>query len=164
MPRRTINHIRKDLMDGFNKYLTVDSSGNFITPDEAYEILKETGKPVYNSIVAHFGDVFTESQNMRHMFDIFRGRRKKDMIYIGPIYGRGYKSANLAHLFEFGTAPRMRRSINEEGKVKMVSTGQIKATPFMRPAWLETKDRFVIDTEKAIKALIEYKLKRQGWV
>jgi hypothetical protein len=98
------------------------------------------------------------------MFDIFRGRRKKDMIYIGPIYGRGYKSANLAHLFEFGTAPRMRRSINEEGKVKMVSTGQIKATPFMRPAWLETKDKFVIDTEKAIKTLIEYKLKRQGWV
>jgi len=164
MTGKTINHIPKDYMDGFNKYLTVDNSGNFITPDEAYEILKETGKPVYNSIVAHFGDVFPESQNMRHMFDIFRGRRKKDMIYIGPIYGRGYKSANLAHLFEFGTAPRMRRSINEEGKVKMVSTGQIKATPFMRPAWLETKDRFVIDTEKAIKALIEYKLKRQGWV
>jgi hypothetical protein len=134
-----------------------------MTPDEAVRILKKTSKPVLNKIVSNLASVVPNSQSIQETFGVFRGRKNPYKIYIGPRYGRGTKGANLAHLFEFGTQPRKRRSINKEGKVVEVSTGQINKTPFMRPAWLATKDQFVIDTEKEIERIIRQKFRKQGF-
>ena len=165
MPRKTINQMYKSINDDFYKHFKDFKEVYYeMTPDEAVKILRKSSRKILNDYVDNLAAAVPGSESIQDGISVFRGRKDRFKIYIGPTYGRGIIGANLAHFFEFGTAPRKRRSISKDGKVKMVSTGQIKATPFMRPAWLANKDQFVIDTEKEILIFFESKLKKRGFV
>lgn len=53
--------------------------------------------------------------------------RSKVVLYVGPVDRQG-GHARAAHLYEFGTGPRVQRSTGR-------ATGAMPARPFLRPAW-----------------------------
>lgn len=63
-------------------------------------------------------------------------------IVIGPTLPKGAK----ASIFEFGTGPRYHRN----GKY----VGQVSATPFMRPAWDQGKDRILEGVRQQIEKTV----------
>lgn len=65
-------------------------------------------------------------RSIRYRVGLTKGSRRPFGV-VGPDYRRG---GNAAHLVEFGSKPRYRKNAAGE----MVSTGQMPAKPFMRPA------------------------------
>lgn len=53
--------------------------------------------------------------------------RSKVVLYVGPVQPNG-EDAPHAHLYEFGTGPRVQSTTGR-------STGAMPARPFLRPAW-----------------------------
>jgi hypothetical protein len=163
--RKGRSEIQSELESGLGKYLkTLGTIDQVILPNDAQNILSQSAQPLLQQVVSNLLKVVKGSKNLARSFNIYRGRKgdARYKIYVGPSYGK-LGIGQAAHLIEYGTVERTRRSISEDGKVTMVSTGAVKARPFMRPAWEQTKAKVMGDAEKGIIAHIDKKLKQKGF-
>jgi hypothetical protein len=159
--RKSQDMIAADLRKQLGPILKeLGTATQLVTADEAQRILSISARPLLAKMKSNLSAIIKESKNLIDGFAVYRGRKgaAQYKVYVGPDYRKG-GGGNLAHIFEYGTAPRTRRSYSKDGKVKKVSTGQIKATPFMRPAWEETKDGVFKDAEFRFLKLIDKKIK-----
>jgi len=187
--RKSPYQISKELNEQLEKQLKVvkDLAGastlqNVLSPKDVQDILEIAAKPLLAKVISNlWGVLESDSKNLVNSFKVFRGKKgsKKYTVYVGPDYrfwhvsGRTKAKETMpgiigggqaAHLLEYGTVERTRRSISEDGKVTMVSTGAVKARPFMRPAWEQTKDEV---TNIAVGMLIKHvdkEMKNRGMV
>jgi HK97 gp10 family phage protein len=108
--------------------------------------LKKVLTPVYDSIVANAPEHIKDSVEISDKLTKRQASFAKKMgkagieLFVGVTYHLGMRG-RTAHLFEFGTTQRTRKS---DG----ASTGSISPQPFIRPAWDENKDG-LLDALKA---------------
>lgn len=140
---------------------TLGTPDALITPDEAQKVLMVTTGPLRAQLQANVKSILPASQRLAYSFKTYRGRRgnSRYTVYTGPSYRKG-EGGNLAHIFEYGTIERFHRVFSEDGKVKRVSVGLIKAKPFMRPAWENTKDGIISESAKQLVIIIEKRLNK----
>ncbi len=163
--RLSKSEIKQEIEKGMSPYMDALKSANtLIQPTQAQDALSKAAQPVPNQIKANLLKVVDKSENLANSFKIYRGKKNTAVykIYIGPDYSKG-GGGQLAHLIEYGTVQRERRSISEDGRVKIVSTGMMPARPFMRPAWEQLKDKVTHDAQLLCKNIIENSLKQKGF-
>lgn len=78
--------------------------------------------------------------------------RSKVVLYVGPVQPTG-EDAPHAHLYEFGTGPRVQAKTGR-------STGAMPARPFMRPAWDMAKPVILEILRREVWAEIEKAVER----
>ena len=82
-----------------------------------------------------------------------KGQRKADPVRGDVFVGFRFPASKLAHLFEFGTAPRFQKSTGR-------FTGQIQPTPTVRPAFESKKNEVVKKTGQALGKGVEREAKK----
>lgn len=78
--------------------------------------------------------------------------RSKVVLYVGPVQPGG-EDAPHAHLYEFGTGPRVQASTGR-------ATGAMPARPFLRPAWDASQAMMLATLKREVWAEIEKSLER----
>lgn len=78
--------------------------------------------------------------------------RSKVVLYVGPVQPNG-DDAPHAHLYEFGTGPRVQTSTGR-------STGAVSARPFLRPAWDTAKPEMLETLRREVWAEIDKTVER----
>ncbi|MFY1710442.1 hypothetical protein J3366_03020 [Tritonibacter mobilis] len=78
--------------------------------------------------------------------------RSKVVLYVGPVEPDG-ADAPHAHLYEFGTGPRVQSSTGR-------ATGAMPARPFLRPAWDASQAMMLATLKREVWAEIEKSLER----
>jgi hypothetical protein len=78
--------------------------------------------------------------------------RSKVVLYVGPVQPGG-EDAPHAHLYEFGTGPRVQASTGR-------ATGAMPARPFLRPAWDMAQPVMLATLRREVWAEIEKAVER----
>jgi len=78
--------------------------------------------------------------------------RSKVVLYVGPVQPDG-EDAPHAHLYEFGTGPRVQASTGR-------ATGAMPARPFLRPAWDMAQPIMLATLRREVWAEIEKAVER----
>jgi len=92
---------------------------------------------------------------------IIAKRTRNPLVFVGPRIGRRSKFDGwFAHFYEYGTTLRMPRrrkvlKFDKDGKtIYAKQAEEIKATPFMRPAWDSMKTTVLANISKEMKNLL----------
>lgn len=161
--RKSKSEIKSLLLGELKPLLsTLGTPDALITPEEAQKVLIQTTAPLRAQLQANVKSILPDSERLASSFKTYRGRRgnSRYTVYTGPSYRKG-DGGNLAHIFEYGTVERFHRVFSEDGKVKRVSVGMIKAKPFMRPAWENTKGSIIAESAKQLVIIIEKRLNKK---
>lgn len=161
--RLSKNQLQNQIKNGLKSETRVLGSTDILLPQVAAQnALVVAAQPVPPQIKSNLLKVVEKSERLLNSFKIYRGKRNPYKVYIGPDYRRD-GGGQLAHIIEYGTVQRERRSISADDTVKIVSTGMVAARPFMRPAWEQVREKVIKTAEKSAKAIIESALKKGGF-
>ncbi|OIQ32307.1 MAG: hypothetical protein BM562_05410 [Alphaproteobacteria bacterium MedPE-SWcel] len=117
--------------------------------------MKKSLKPVAEAAeaISPFAIAVTSKLIARQQRDARRDRgRSKVVLYVGPVTPDG-DGAPHAHLYEFGTGPRVQTSTGR-------STGAMPARPFLRPAWDMSQPIMLATLRREVWAEIEKTVER----
>ncbi|GAB5433928.1 MAG: HK97 gp10 family phage protein [Epibacterium sp.] len=117
--------------------------------------MKKSLKPVAQMAEAAspFAIAVTSKLTARQAREARRDRgRSKVVLYVGPVDAAGDGEPH-AHLYEFGTGPRVQRSTGR-------ATGAMPARPFLRPAWDTSQAMMLATLKREVWDEIEKSLER----
>lgn len=137
------------MIEGLDKLLKkLEETGNAITQDEAKKIVRDEAKAIIISAQSK-----APSTDIKNSIGFIEKNEKKftKTVLIGPRYYGSFRG-QLAHTFEYGTAPRY----TKDGKYR----GHITARPFMRPALDANASNIVTNITKRIFKLATDKFKK----
>jgi hypothetical protein len=157
MPRKKESDIKNSLQNEIAPFLKLlGTEKSLITKEESISILKAGSESLLSDLKTN---ATLLSNTLGASIKVYAAK-KGYKIYLGPDYRKSVGGGQLGHLFEYGTAQRERRSISEDGKVTIVSTGMMPARPWMRPAWDANKSETSKECETGFIKLMENKLKK----
>lgn len=137
------------MIEGLDKLLKkLEETGNAITQDEAKKIVRDEAKAIIISAQSK-----APSTDIKNSIGFIEKNEQKftKTVLIGPRYYGSFRG-QLAHTFEYGTAPRY----TKDGKYR----GHITARPFMRPALDANASNIVTNVTKRIFKLATDKFKK----
>lgn len=137
------------MIEGLDKLLKkLEETGNAITQDEAKKIVRDEAKVIIISAQSK-----APSTDIKNSIGFIEKNEQKftKTVLIGPRYYGSFRG-QLAHTFEYGTAPRY----TKDGKYR----GHITARPFMRPALDANASNIVTNVTKRIFKLATDKFKK----
>ncbi|MCG7630544.1 hypothetical protein MHM88_22310 [Epibacterium sp. MM17-32] len=117
--------------------------------------MKKSLKPVVQAAqgVSPFTIAVTSKLTARQRREARGDRgRSKVVLYVGPVQPDG-EDAPHAHLYEFGTGPRVQASTGR-------ATGAMPARPFLRPAWDMAQPIMLATLRREVWAEIEKAVER----
>lgn len=136
------------MIEGIDKLLKKLNEANLkITDEEVKKIVRSESTDIINSAKSK-----APSTDIKNSIGFIEKNEQKftKTVLIGPRYYGSFRG-QLAHTFEFGTAPRY----TKDG----IYRGFITARPFMRPALDENSSKIVTNVSKKVFKLATDKLK-----
>lgn len=136
------------MIEGLVKVLKkLEETNQKITQDEVKKIVREESKVIILAAQSK-----APSQDIKNSIGFIEKNEQKftKTVLIGPRYYGSFRG-QLAHTFEYGTAPRY----TKDGKYR----GHITARPFMRPALDANSSNIVTNVSKRVLKIALEKLK-----
>jgi HK97 gp10 family phage protein len=136
------------MIEGLDKLIKeLETAGKELTQEEVKKIVRNESEVLINT--ARTNAPTTDIKNAIGFIEKNEAKFTKTVL-IGPRYYGSYKG-QLAHTFEYGTAPRY----TKDGKYR----GHITARPFMRPAFDTHAKNIVTNVKNRIFKLVTEKIK-----
>jgi HK97 gp10 family phage protein len=136
------------MIEGLDKLLKkLEETNKTISEEEVKKIVRDESKAIINT--AQSKAPSTDIKNSIGFIEKNESKFTKTVL-IGPRYYGGFRG-QLAHTFEYGTAPRYTKN----GEYR----GHITARPFMRPAMDAHSSNIVTNVSKRVFKLATEKLK-----